>query len=47
MSSFWKSVTITGGCTFLAGVVLTIIGNNGCNRVIASYNDGLGVAYTF
>ena len=47
MSSFWKSVTITGGCTFLVGVVLTIIGNNGCNRVIASYNDGLGVAYTF
>lgn len=42
-----KGVTIGGGATLLAGVVIYILGNSGCNRVIATYNDGLGLAYTF
>lgn len=47
MSPLGKGVTIGGGATLLAGVVLYILGNSGCNRVIATYNDGLGLAYTF
>ena len=47
MSPLGKGVTIGGGVTLLAGVVIYILGNSGCNRVIASYNDGLGLAYTF
>ena len=47
MSTGWKCVT-AGGCgLILAGAVIAIIGNSGCNRVIATYNDGLGMAYTF
>ena len=47
MSSGWKWVT-AGGCgLLLTGAVIALIGNSGCNRVIATYNDGLGVAYTF
>ena len=42
-----KGITIGGGCLILAGVVVAIIGNSGCNRVLATYNNGLGVAYTF
>ena len=47
MPPFWKGVTIGGCGAILTGVVLSLIGNTGCNRVIASYNNGLGVAYTF
>jgi len=47
MSPAWKGVTIGGGCVFLAGTVLAIIGNSGCNKVVASYNDGVGLAYSF
>ena len=47
MSPLGKGVTIGGGVTLLAGVVIYILGNSGCNRIIASYNDGLGLAYTF
>lgn len=47
MSPLGKGVTIGGGATLLAGVVIYILGNSGCNRVIATYNDGPGLAYTF
>ena len=47
MPTFWKGVTIGGCGVLVTGVVLAFIGNAGCNRVIATYNDGLGVAYTF
>ena len=42
-----KAVTIGGGCLLIGGIVVSIIGNSGCKRVISTYNDGLGVAYTF
>lgn len=47
MSPAWKGVTIGGGCALAAGIVMAIIGNSGCKRVVASYNNGLGLAYTF
>ena len=47
MSPYWRGVTIGGCGALLTGAVLAFIGNAGCNRVIATYNDGLGVAYTF
>lgn len=47
MNPLGKGVTIGGGTALLAGVVIYIIGNSRCNRVIATYNDGLGLAYTF
>lgn len=47
MSNTLKGVTIGGGCVLIAGIVVAIIGNSGCNRVVASYNDGIGLAYTF
>ena len=46
-STMWKGITIGGGCLILAGAVVAIIGNSGCNRVLATYNNGLGVAYSF
>ena len=42
-----KGLTIGGGCLILAGAVVAIIGNSGCNRIVATHNDGLGLAYTF
>lgn len=42
-----KVVTVSGGALLLTGVVMSFIGNSGCNRVIATYNEGLGLAYTF
>ena len=42
-----KVVTVSGGAILLSGIVMSIIGNAGCNRVIATYNEGLGLAYTF
>jgi len=42
-----KGITIGGGCLILAGAVVAIIGNSGCNRVLATYNNGLGLAYSF
>lgn len=42
-----KCVTVCGGGLLVAGIVMAFIGNNGCNRVVATYNEGLGVAYTF
>ena len=42
-----KGVTIAGGSALLAGLVIYIIGNRGGNRVVATYNDGLGLACTF
>ena len=47
MSPFWKGATIGGCGALLTGAALALIGNAGCNRIIATYNDGLGVAYTF
>ena len=47
MGSLGKGLTIGGGTALLAGVVIYILGNSGCNRVVATYNDGLGLAYTF
>ena len=47
MTPFWKGVTLGGCGALLTGAVLAFIGNAGCNRVIATYNNGLGVAYTF
>ena len=47
MSPVSKGITIGGGTALLAGLVIYIIGNSGCNRVVATYNDGLGLAYTF
>ena len=42
-----KAVTLGGGGLILAGAVVFLIGNTGCNRIINTYNNGLGVAYTF
>ena len=42
-----KGITIGGGCLILAGAVVAIIGNSGCNRVLATYNNGVGLAYSF
>ena len=47
MNGLWKGITIGGGCVLLAGVVMAIIGNSGCNRVLTTYNNGLGLAYSF
>ena len=47
MRPLGKGVTIAGGSALLAGLVIYIIGNRGGNRVVATYNDGLGLAYTF
>lgn len=47
MSPFWKGVTLGGCGALLTGAALAFIGNAGCNRIIATYNDGMGVAYTF
>ena len=47
MRPLGKGVTIGGGAAILAGIVIYLIGNGDCNRVVATYNDGLGLAYTF
>ena len=47
MSPGWKAVTLSGGGLILAGAAAFLIGNSACNRIIATYNDGLGLAYTF
>ena len=47
MNPGWKAVTLSGGGLILAGAAVFLIGNTGCNRIIATYNDGLGLAYTF
>ena len=47
MRPLGKGVTIAGGTAILAGLVIYIIGNQGGNRVVATYNEGLGLAYTF
>ena len=47
MPTSYKCVTLGGGCVLLARAVLAFIGNSGCNRVVATYNNGLGLAYTF
>ena len=47
MPPFWKGVTIGGCGALLTGAALALIGNAGCNRIIATYNNGLGVAYAF
>lgn len=47
MSPLGKGVTIGGGTALLAGLVIYLVGNSGCNRVVAKCNEGLGVAYTF
>ena len=47
MSPFWKGITLGGCGVLLTGAVLAFIGNAGCNRVIATSNDGVGVAYSF
>ena len=47
MSTSWKVITVSGGCLLIGGLVMTLIGNSGCNRVAASYNGGLGITYSF
>ena len=47
MGTLGKGLTIGGGTALVAGLVIYLIGNNNCNRIIATYNDGLGLAYTF
>ena len=47
MRPLGKGITIGGGAVLLAGAVIYLIGNGNCNRVIATYNEGLGLAYTF
>ena len=47
MSPVLKGITLGGCGAILTGAVLAFIGNAGCNRIIATYNNGLGVAYTF
>ena len=42
-----SSLAIAGGGLVVSGLVMYLIGNNQCNRVVATYNNGLGVAYTF
>ena len=42
-----KMMGIVGGGFLVSGLIVTIIGNNGCKRVAATYNNGLGLAYTF
>lgn len=40
-------LAIAGGTLLVSGLVMYFIGNSHCNRVVATYNNGLGVAYTF
>ena len=47
MRPLGKGITIGGGTALLAGLAIYVIGNTRCDRIIATYNDGLGVAYTF
>ena len=47
MGALGKGLTIGGGTALLAGLVIYVIGNTHCNRIVATYNDGLGLAYTF
>lgn len=47
MSTAWKGATIGGGCLLLGGLVVSLICNGNCNRITASYNEGLGLAYSF
>ena len=47
MSPGWKAVTLSGGGLILAGAAVFLIGNSACDRIIATYHDRLGVAYTF
>ena len=47
MRPLGKGVSIAGGSALLAGLVIYIIGNRGGNRVVATYNEGLGLAYSF
>ena len=47
MSTAWKGVTIGGGCLLIGGIVVSLICNSNCNRITASYNEGLGLAYSF
>ena len=42
-----KGVTIGGGVVLLGGIVTAIIGNNNCKRIVASYNEGVGISYNF
>ena len=42
-----KKMGIAGGAFLVGGLIVTLIGNNGCKRVAATYNNGLGLAYTF
>ena len=46
-STTMKCVTVGGAGVLVAGIVMSYIANNGCKRVVATYNDGLGLAYTF
>ena len=47
LNSHWKAISISGGCLLIGGIIVSIIGNSGCNRVAASYNDGLGLSVSF
>ena len=37
----------TGSVFLVGGLIVTLIGNHGCKRIAATYNNGLGLAYTF
>lgn len=47
MGPVGKGLTIGGCSALVAGIVIYAIGNSGCNRIVTTYNDGLGLAYTF
>lgn len=40
-------LAIAGGSLIVSGLVMYFIGNSQCNRIVATYNNGLGMAYTF
>ena len=45
--NFVEQFGLAGGAFLVGGLIVTLIGNNGCKRVAATYNNGLGLAYTF
>lgn len=47
LSPTMKWVTGAGAGLLIAGVTMIIVGNVRCNRIVATYNNGLGLAYTF
>ena len=45
--NFVEQFGLAGGAFLVGGLIVTLIGNNNCKRIAATYNNGLGLAYTF